>query len=192
MLVNCKNCNKEFNKSITEIKKHPNHFCSRSCSATFNNKGKQRNPPKILICKHCNSEYTYSKKNNTHSFCTTCFSKTELIRGKSMNLISEQIKLLTIGEYRNKESVKGKHKSWLHAHIRNFCRSWNKDIAINGCQKCGYKNHIEFCHIKAISEFDDTATLSEVNSPLNILVLCPNHHWEFDNNILKIEDIPKR
>lgn len=38
--VNCKNCDKEFSKKLNQIKKHPNHFCSRSCAATHNNKNK--------------------------------------------------------------------------------------------------------------------------------------------------------
>lgn len=38
--VNCKNCNKSFLKLPNEIKKSPNHFCSKSCSATYNNKNK--------------------------------------------------------------------------------------------------------------------------------------------------------
>lgn len=46
MLVRCKNCNKEFDKLPNQARKHPNHFCSRSCAASFNNKGKQKNPPK--------------------------------------------------------------------------------------------------------------------------------------------------
>ena len=37
----CKNCNKEFYKIQAEIKKSKNHFCSRSCSATYNNTHKQ-------------------------------------------------------------------------------------------------------------------------------------------------------
>lgn len=36
-LVVCKQCNKSFYKKDGQIKKHPNHFCSRSCSATYNN-----------------------------------------------------------------------------------------------------------------------------------------------------------
>jgi hypothetical protein len=36
-LVNCKNCNKQFFKILAEIKKGPNHFCSKSCAATYNN-----------------------------------------------------------------------------------------------------------------------------------------------------------
>lgn len=40
--VKCTNCNNEFEKIPREIKKSKsgNHFCSRSCSATYNNKHK--------------------------------------------------------------------------------------------------------------------------------------------------------
>jgi hypothetical protein len=39
--VKCKNCGKLFLKTQAEIKKnHVNHFCSKSCSATYNNKHK--------------------------------------------------------------------------------------------------------------------------------------------------------
>lgn len=36
-ILNCKHCNKEFRKLYKEIKKSKNHFCSRSCSANYNN-----------------------------------------------------------------------------------------------------------------------------------------------------------
>ena len=39
-IVKCKNCDKLFNKSGTQIKSSPNHFCSRSCSGTYNSKNK--------------------------------------------------------------------------------------------------------------------------------------------------------
>ncbi len=39
-IVNCSNCNLEFVKQQFEIKKSPNHFCSQSCAATYNNKNK--------------------------------------------------------------------------------------------------------------------------------------------------------
>lgn len=38
--VICQNCNKDFIKARAEIIKFPNHFCSHSCSATYNNKNK--------------------------------------------------------------------------------------------------------------------------------------------------------
>jgi hypothetical protein len=41
--INCRNCNKEVKKYISEIKKSKsnNHFCSKSCSVTYNNKNKK-------------------------------------------------------------------------------------------------------------------------------------------------------
>ena len=35
--VNCLQCNVQFEKLLNQIKKFPNHFCSRSCAATYNN-----------------------------------------------------------------------------------------------------------------------------------------------------------
>jgi len=59
------------------------------------------------------------------------------------------------------------------------------------CHYCGYSKHIEFCHIKSISDFDDNTTLREINSEHNVVILCPNCHWEFDNNIIQLSDISK-
>lgn len=39
--VTCLLCNKTFHKLISQIKSSPNSFCSKSCSATFNNKNKK-------------------------------------------------------------------------------------------------------------------------------------------------------
>ena len=39
-IVKCLNCYTQFEKTNTEIKKSENHFCSRSCSASYNNKHK--------------------------------------------------------------------------------------------------------------------------------------------------------
>ena len=39
-IVNCKNCGAVFLKTLSNTKKSPNHFCSSSCAATYNNKNK--------------------------------------------------------------------------------------------------------------------------------------------------------
>lgn len=54
------------------------------------------------------------------------------------------------------------------------------------CAICGYSNHIEVAHIKAVSEFDHFVTIAEINSIDNLIALCPNHHWEYDNGLLKL------
>lgn len=49
------------------------------------------------------------------------------------------------------------------------------------CSKCGYDKHFQICHIKSISSFPDDTMLSEINNISNVVALCPNCHWEFDN-----------
>lgn len=54
------------------------------------------------------------------------------------------------------------------------------------CAICGYDKHIEIAHIKAVSDFEDSATIAEINSIDNLIALCPNHHWEYDNGLITI------
>lgn len=99
---------------------------------------------------------------------------------------------LTIKDIKNRLSVKNKHPSWAFSNIRILNRDWNKILRTYPCQVCLYDKHIELAHIKAIKDFDENTKLSVVNDASNILVLCPNHHWEFDNGLLSIADIPDR
>ena len=156
-MINCLNCNKETNNP---------KFCSRSCSATYTNKHYPKKKTK-KICTWC----TESVISWRHSHCHKHLL--EYKEGK--------YSALTIGEYRNKQSVKGKHPSWIHAHVRQFARSWLKELVNQPCRHCGYDKHIELAHIKNVASFPDSALLREVNSIDNVLPLCPNCHWEFDN-----------
>lgn len=52
------------------------------------------------------------------------------------------------------------------------------------CAICGYDKYVEVCHIKAVSDFSDSILISEINAVGNLVLLCPNHHWEFDHNLL--------
>lgn len=141
-------------------------FCSRSCSASHNNKV---TPKRKLsrTCLLCDSPV----KSYRHNRCELHW--VEFREGLYKNK--------TIGEYRNSLSVKGKHPSWVNSHIRGFARSWFKHLTKTPCAHCGYDKHVELAHIKDVSSFDDSALLSEVNSAENIIQLCPNCHWEFDN-----------
>jgi len=218
MLVKCLNCNNEFNKLNSQIKKYPNHFCSRkcsskykhkqssitvkcshcgklitrsksninktnnfcshSCSAAFSNKGVQHNKPKLRICKECNSKYTFKQGSNTVNRCNSCYIK----HVKH----SDNIKTMTLFEYKNNYDMSNKHQSLLYARIRQFTKSWLKDLKNKPCSICGYDKHVELHHIKPISEFDDDATLGEINSSDNVIQLCPNCHWEVDNGVTEL------
>jgi predicted restriction endonuclease len=54
------------------------------------------------------------------------------------------------------------------------------------CSICGYDTHVEIAHIKAVADFNNEALLEEINSIDNLIALCPNHHWEYDNQKLKL------
>lgn len=141
-------------------------FCSRSCAATLNGKlyPKRVSERKCIKCDQPVKSYR-------HVRCEFHWNeyKDNLWKNK------------TIGEYRNRESVKNRHPSWTHAHVRLFARSWLKHLTLLPCAKCGYSKHVELAHIKEVSSFPDSAMLAEVNSEQNVIQLCPNCHWEFDN-----------
>ena len=183
-IVTCAKCAKTFKKTPYEIKKSKtgNHFCSRTCAASYNNKYFPKRKLEVRLCKRCGKEIARNSYKNKNQICQECRRATSVERHKSK----------TIGEYRESLAVKGKHPSWVSAHVRIFCRSWNKDLTVLPCQCCGYDKHIELCHIKPTSSFPSDAPLGEVNDPSNILVLCRNCHWEYDHNILDPKYIKKR
>lgn len=178
MQVTCKCCQTLFDKSIGEINKFPNHFCSRKCSATYNNKKHPKRKRKIRICSCGNQIET----TNRSKYCSTCKLKyNRTINAKNMTLRDAQIK-----------GSKYLHPSYKNTYVTTYNRSWNSKLTKIPCQYCGYDKHVDLCHIKPICDFSLDTTLGEINDPSNNLVLCKNHHWEFDNKLLKLEDIPPR
>lgn len=74
--VICKNCNKQFNKKNGELTRSPNSFCSRSCSATYNNKNKTKGIRRsklekylegVLTILYPNLEIHFNKKDTINS-----------------------------------------------------------------------------------------------------------------------------
>lgn len=71
--------------------------------------------------------------------------------------------------------------------VRKYAEKVYKDSGKElKCAVCGYDKHVEIAHIKAVSDFDNNSTIAEINSINNLIALCPNHHWEYDNGILKL------
>ena len=74
--VMCKNCNVSFTKHHCAVKRNPSHFCSRSCSATYNNKNKthgtRRSKLEVwleeqLTLNYPNLEIHFNRKDNINS-----------------------------------------------------------------------------------------------------------------------------
>lgn len=134
-------------------------FCSRSCAAKITNKTPKRKKTKFSFCENCNIECTYGRK-----YCKLCFK----------TCMAPDITL--------EEAIyENHHKSSAFALVRTRARTSIKAKKITTCEKCGYDKHVEVCHIKPISEFSLNTKISEINSETNLIILCPNCHWEFDH-----------
>ena len=155
--MHCTNCQKETNNP---------KFCSRSCAASYNNIVH----PKRKVTRKCSMCDSPAKS-----------SRSNMCEAHHKWWKDQRCKDKTIGEYRNMLSVRGKHPSWIHSHVRALARSWLKDLTTLPCAHCGYDKHVELAHIQPVASFPDTALLSEVNSKDNVVQLCRNCHWEFDH-----------
>lgn len=165
---NCLNCNIET--------KNPK-FCCRSCAQSHNNKISS----KRKISRKC-SRCDNTIRNYRSLLCEDCFQN--YISSKKESLLNN-----TLFEYTNRDCIKKLHKSSQHAHIRTLARSWFRYLTKLPCANCKYDKHVELCHIRPISSFDLSDKIKDINCHENIIQLCPNCHWEFDNNLITLQSI---
>lgn len=163
--VKCSNCDVIVNRSESDFKKSATgrFFCTRRCAAIYNNHNMPKRKRKIKLCD-CGNEIDIRVKT-----CSTCRSEYQL-----------QLNNRTIYDLLYKD---GANK---YGNIRWFARRDYYRSAKKTCVICGYSNHIEVAHIKAISKFDEQTAISVVNSLNNLVGLCRNCHWELDNESLSI------
>ena len=178
--VNCCQCGALVYKTKSQLLNSSNVFCSRKCSCLYGSKKRWKDHVSSVIQIKCSCG-TLCDPRNKHGECRQCFEKNQI----------ENSKHITKYELKKKHDAR-KIKKWYSSEIRNFNRDWNKELTKLPCQNCGYKAHVELAHIKPVADFNDNSTLGEINSPENNLVLCPNCHWEFDNKLLLLENIPIR
>ncbi len=181
MKIPCFVCHTIVSRTPSQLKKSKSGltFCGHKCCVTHN-KPSQHIKPKLRTCKRCATEYRPDKGNPSRVLCYSC-RKDEIERqtgGKDC----------TIQEFYDKRKTPNLTKSWVYGRIRDRGRAWNS-YREQSCQYCGYSTIVEFCHIKPVSKFNWSCTLGEVNAPSNILILCPNHHAEFDRGLLTVEEI---
>ncbi len=138
-------------------------FCNLSCAVSHNNKKKSKRQVEGS-CKCCGDPIR-----SKLVYCSDC---------KTAKHISEK----TISQALYKEGA-NKYQRIRH-HARN---KWLKPGS--SCFICGYSVHVEVCHIKPIYSFPLDTKVKDVNAQNNVVLLCPNHHWEFDNGLLILDDL---
>lgn len=158
----CLNCQKYFCSKQKRSK-----YCSRSCAATQNGR-KFPHRKKTKKCFLCVALIFSNRK-----YCKQCYERTFLISNK-----------------RTIQDLKAKRKHQTNSQIREQARQkYRASDKPKHCIICGYSLHYEVCHIKAIKDYPLSTIISEVNNLNNLIALCPNHHWEFDNGKLLLPQL---
>lgn len=129
-------------------------------------------------CKDCCNKHKSKNKTYKKNLCE-CGNDKEIKSKMCKKCRSiKQKKYKTLGELRE-IFIEKYGPAYAYNIVRGRAR---KDNKIKECQRCGYDKHVEVCHIKPISSFSDDTLIDSVNNKDNILILCPNCHWEFDHN----------
>ncbi len=144
-------------------------FCSRSCAASHNNSLSvaPKKKPRPRYCESCGARVSYDPQSSEtrHILCPTCSEKS------AQSLVT-----------RTKSQSSP-------ADIRNHMRSVLAERP-HQCQQCGYALHAEACHVRPIDDFPPSATLTEINHPDNLVLLCPNCRWEFTHGLVALVPSP--
>lgn len=135
-------------------------FCSRSCSAKVTNREVVKRKFKEKKCKRCDAVIMIPRR-------ITCDDCNESVVNRTLRDISKR-----------KEPYTSKFAG-VRSNAKIVAREMNQS-----CYICGYNKHVEVCHIKPVNSFSLDSRVSEVNGISNLIILCPNHHWEFDNGML--------
>jgi hypothetical protein len=165
---NCTQCGRE----TTNPK-----FCSRSCSASFTGAA---SPKRRLV----------------ERFCPKCSTSLGIIHSDDVRLCSkckrpstERWESVTLGMAKSTGNANAGSR---YPYIRRLARDkWIKSGMPMRCEICGYELHIEVCHIVDVRKFSLDTLISVVNNLDNMVPLCKNHHWEFDNGHLSVRGILK-
>lgn len=152
-------------------------FCCQSCSTSFNNKSENgRKIGKTKTIKYCQSCQAIIKRGIK---CKSCNQKLVGIDKNEYHFF-EITKQLYITDDTQK-----------YRRIRFNARTIAKQNGLlDKCKICNYSLHVECAHIKSIESFPNNSLVTEINHPNNLIGLCRNCHWEFDNGYLKLQAAP--
>lgn len=170
-MLRCTHCNKEFikqeSKHLRDIKAgKTNFYCSNKCVGL----AKVLLQTKQNTCKYCS--------NKTINYARVC-EKCRIDKG------------LTYRDYSNvslQDLISEYSRLQYHAKLRGHSRSvFDKSKKEKSCYLCNYNIHVDICHIIDVKDFSLDSLVLDVNNIINLVALCKNCHFEFDNDELDDE-----
>ena len=186
----CPNCQKEIIKGEKQKDSHyiVKKFCNSSCASSFNNRNRskekeEKEESKNSNCINCHIEISLSLLKDKKTYSTCLFCKKCRIEKRMQNR-SNTTESKTKSELFSHRTTWQSARSAIRKHAEKVIKA--SDL-IPQCKICNYSVHVEICHIKAVSDFSPETLIKEINDIYNLIYLCPNHHWEYDNGILDLE-----
>lgn len=167
----CLQCGKILERSLGNPSRRK--YCDRVCFS----KSRVSTTSIWRLCYRCGSRKSKSSKD---TLCQNCSSL----------LLKKRTNEKTLKELRDTYNI-----SQFHAKIRGHSRSVYLQSGLPlVCAKigCNYTLHVDICHIKAVADFSEDATLAEVNSIANLIALDKRCHWEFDHGHLTVDSVDIR
>jgi len=167
-------CQKTFTRNVSTISKSASgkFYCSRACAATKNN---TLHPKRIRLgCRRCQVSISHLPKSSL--LCEECNSQKVDWTTITLNDCVSKRKYQRYSRIRT-----ASRRIYLSSNRPKYCM-------VSGC---GYSKHFDVCHVKAIKDHLPSDTVATINSLDNLIALCKNHHWEFDNGLLDMSDIIK-
>lgn len=190
MKVNCLTCNKEFEKPMCWIKRHPRSYCSKVCASKGHSQymlGKDLGGSLVRKCLYCKSNFRTYKSQNKRFCSKKCVDmykvgtlpwNTGLTKNTSASLFQSSKKHLgennsMFGKYGDKSGNWQGGKTSLQMMIRTSDRyfQWRSDVFKRDnykCLICGKNsNKLHVDHIVPFSVIvyeNKIKTLSEANN----------------------------
>lgn len=184
----CKHCNeiihpREYGSKIDWAGARAKQFCSKTCSAKFNNKQRELDPEFVNKRRLKNESLKNSKSQYEYDECSCGSLKTK--KSKQCKVCRNSVSI----DSKTYKFYKDKYKDWWSARVpvsRDARNKYKNSDKPKKCINCNYDKHYQVCHIKAVSEFNENTLIKEINDLDNLVALCPNCHWEYDHGLLKI------
>ncbi len=165
-----------------------NKLCSDACRDLWRRRPQLKLPPAPhgemqCVCEGCNKPFTYQKEHRdrfVRKFCSReCRTRAATLKRGRQPRSDATLK----GELFRQQATWQSARTAVRHHAT---KAANRAGLVKQCKVCQYSHHVELAHRKSVSSFPDTATLGEINAPVNLVYLCPNHHWEYDNDLIQV------
>lgn len=187
----CRFCNDtilpQTGQKISQVR--AKQFCDSTCAASLNNQtSPKRKPtrPSSGECQTCGTTVQFKKRPKCgfyyRRFCEPCLRVHRAdVRGAGPTSNRTKGELFTSrGKYQSARSS-------IRRHAYNTFVTSGQPLE---CCICKYDKHVDVCHVVPVSSFSSESLISEINAISNLVAMCPNHHWEYDNGLLVLPTRP--